>query len=70
MANLSLEERAKKLLKYKITKKGRTPNPFTEDLTPVIDYLVKSGYVTKRGGNPVSLSYDVTPKGKKWAYGK
>ncbi|MFH1311130.1 MAG: hypothetical protein ABIH65_01860 [Nanoarchaeota archaeon] len=70
MAKPPLEERAKELLKWKITKKGEMANPFRQNLIPEINYLVKNGYVTRSGETPKSLSYNVTPEGRKWAIGE
>ena len=65
----SLEERAKELLRWKITKKGESPNPFSnlKKIYQEIQYLLKNGYVSKSGETPKSLSYSVTSKGRKWA---
>lgn len=67
-----LEERAKELLLWKITGKGRTPNPFakTEEIAEEIQFLIDRGYVVQRGGTPKSLSYEVTPEGRKYALGR
>ena len=70
MKKLSLEERAKKLLRYKITGKGKIPNPFTPDFVEEVQYLVKKIYVAKLGENIKCLSYNPTPEGIKWAFQK
>ena len=68
----SLEERARGLLRWKITKKGETPNPFAniEERYQLIQYMLKNDYIIQRGETPKSLRYEVTPKGRKWALGK
>lgn len=65
----ALEEKAKKLLKWKISGKGKAPNPFEnpETLSAEIEFLVLNGYATRRGQTPKSLEYNITEKGKKWA---
>lgn len=67
-----LEERAKELLIWKITRNGKTPNPFAEleEFTEELQFLIDRGYVVERGGTPKSLSYAVTPEGRKYALGK
>lgn len=65
-----LEERARDLLRLKITGRGRTPNPFTEDFTKELQFLIDKGYVVQRGGTPKSLRYDVTFEGRKYAWEK
>ncbi len=70
MAKPSLEKRAKKLLKWKITGEGEIPNPFTEDFLQEVDYLVKMRYATRNGETSKSLSYEVTPEGREWAMGE
>jgi hypothetical protein len=67
MAKDSLEERARKLLRYKITREGEVPNQFTKDYVEEVCFLIEKRYVTKSGGTPKSLSYNVTPEGEKWA---
>lgn len=64
-----LEERAKELLRWKLTGKGRGPNPFseTEQIAEELQFLIDKGYVIERGGTPKSLRYEVTPEGRKYA---
>ncbi len=68
----SLEEKAKELLKWKITGKGKIQDPFkdVEQRYELIQYMLKKDYVAKAGQTPKSLTYTVTPKGRKWAFGK
>ena len=67
---LSLEERAKKLLKYKITRKGEIPNPFTLGFVREVQYLLDHGYTIKMGGTMKYLRYEITLEGRKWAFAK
>ena len=71
MAKPPLEERARKLLKYKLTEEGEVPNPFTPDFLEQIQYLLDKKYII-RGSSETSesLSYIPTPKGRKWALSK
>ena len=69
-AKLSLEERAKKLLRYRLTEEGEVPNPFTPDFLEQIQYLLDKKYIVKKPDKTsVSLSYAATPEGEKWAVG-
>jgi len=65
----ALEQRARKLLEWKIFGKGETPNPFvnTEKIAEELQFLIDSGYVISRGQTSKSLDYEVTEEGKKWA---
>lgn len=68
----SLEEKAKELLRWKITKKGKAPNPFEDihERYQLIKYMEKRGYIIKKGRTPKSLDYGWTPEGRKWALGR
>lgn len=70
MKNKTLEQKARVLLRWRLTEKGETPNPFTPDFPEQINYLLDKKYVIKSGETPKSLSYHVTPEGKKWALSK
>jgi hypothetical protein len=70
MDNKTLEQKAKQLLKWRLTEKGDVPNPFTPDFPEQINYLLDKQYIIKSGQTPKSLSYAVTKEGKKWALGK
>ena len=60
-----LEERARDLLRWKLTGEGRRLNPFSEAgrLIEELQFLISCGYVVKTGGTPKSLKYCVTSKG-------
>ena len=70
MGKASLEEKAKKLLCYKITGKGEVPNPFTPNFLEQIQYLLNNKYIVRCWGTQKCISYSVTDKGRKWALGK
>lgn len=63
----SLEDRAMKLLSWKVTGQGPTPSPFTQcrEITRLLDYLIGRGYVVEKGSDAKSLSYEITPDGLK-----
>jgi len=63
-----LEERAKELLKWKITREGKAPNPFTETgkIAEELQFLIDQEYVIEMGGTPKSLRYEVTAKGREY----
>ncbi len=67
-----LEERARELLKWKITSKVKAPDPFADfgQISEEIEFLANKGYVVARGETPKSLRYEVTPEGKKYALGE
>lgn len=70
MSNNDLEEKARGLLKYKITGEGEVPNPFSPEFLEEIQYLLNKKYISKSGETPKSLNYSVTPEGRKWALSK
>ena len=47
MEKESLEERARKLLKYHMTKKGPVPNPSSPEFREELQYLFENDYITK-----------------------
>ncbi len=63
----SLEERAKSLLRYQITKEGEVPNPFDSSFLEEINYLLKQKYIFRKAGTIDQPIYGVTSEGKKWA---
>ncbi|MCX6749856.1 MAG: hypothetical protein NTZ83_00180 [Candidatus Pacearchaeota archaeon] len=69
----SLEERAKRLLKSKITgnykKIGYDPLDIKnlKENPNEIDYLVEKRYIIERGDTVGSFCYIPTPVGRKWA---
>jgi hypothetical protein len=69
----SLEERAKRLLKSKITGNykeiGYDPLDIEnlKENVEVIDYLVEKRYIIERGDTVKSFVYIPTPDGRKWA---
>ena len=73
----SLEKRAKNLLRWKITKRGKIPNPFTQTakLVEEIQFLIDKGYIVDNGANSNTksaflLGYYITPEGRKYALNK
>jgi hypothetical protein len=68
----SFEEKAKRLLKLKITEEsGQTFlilnfQSLGEDI-PVINYLVKEGCILEKGKTVEEFHYKLTPYGRKWA---
>ena len=64
-----LEDRAKALLIWKLTKRGKAPNPFSETrkIAEELQFLTDRGYIVQSGGTPKSLDYEVTPKGRAYA---
>ena len=72
MAEVLLEERAKELLKWKITKEGKRPNLSTDSNKRgnELSYLLERGYVIRSGETPKCLYYSVTEAGRRWALQK
>jgi len=69
---VSLEVKAKKLLEWKLTGKGDTPNPFRdlENISDEIDFLIKKGYLSTVGSSAKDLMYLVTKEGRRYIFGQ
>ncbi len=72
MGEESLEQRAKNLLRLKISGYVTRVNPFadSERVHQELSYLLDKGYVSRLGETPKSLGYSVTEAGRKWALQK
>ncbi len=58
MSDVSLEERAKILLRYRITREGEVPNILLQKWQEALQYLFENNYLTR--------NYNLTSEGEKW----
>lgn len=66
MSDKSLEERAKELYRYFVTKEGEMPDMNNDENRKAVEYLFDNHYLIKK----YCASPQTTPKGNKWAMNK
>lgn len=67
MTDKTLEQKAKALLRWRLTEKGEVPNISLQELPLITQYLLNNKYVHRSGKTIEENRYAATPEGKEWA---